>query len=113
MQSPNRIVTQLPLTTLWINNVEVSALRERYLDTTEIRELLKQMPLVFIIADVGKELQWIEKDKCFAFWKEEVEIHVANDIHKIILDDFMDGYAFIASQWTSEEGLMVLLEKVH
>lgn len=113
MQSPNKIVTQLPLSTLWIDNVEVSGLRERYLDATEIRELLRQTALVFVIADVGTELQWIARDKSFAFWKEEVETRVANDIHKIILEDFMDGYAFIASQWTSKEGVVVLLEKVH
>ena len=113
MPSPNRIVTQLPMSTLWLDNVEVNGVRERYLDATEIRELLRQTALVFVIADVGTELQWIARDKCFAFWKEEVEKHVANGIHKIILEDFMDGYAFIASQWTSKEGVIVLLEKVH
>jgi hypothetical protein len=110
----DRIVTQLPLMILWADKGEISALRERYLDKETIRELLKQTSVAFVVADLNSKLKWISIDKRYEFWKDEAQNHIADNPAKISLDDFSDGYAFIASQWINKDKQpIILLEKVH
>lgn len=109
-----KIVTQLPLTNLWTDEKELQALRVRYVDKESITELMKQTSILFVLADVGNKLQWINPEKCFQFWKEEVQDHLANNLNKIHLDDFPGRCAYIASEWTSENKQpIILLEKAH
>ena len=109
-----RIVTQLPLNILWTDEKELQARRIRNLDRENIRELMKQTPIVFVLADVGKKLNWINPDKCHQFWKEEVLEHLADNPDKIYLDDFPGDYTYIASEWAIEsKETIVLLEKAH
>ncbi len=114
MKLSDKVVTKIPLETIWTNEHEIPAKRRLYLARNDIRQLLKQSKLQFIIADVGHKLNWIEINKCFNFWKSEVEKHLATDINKIYLDNFRDNYAYIASEWIGEiQAPIVLLEKVH
>jgi hypothetical protein len=114
MKLSGKVVTKIPLETLWTNELEIPAKRKSYLTKNDIKQLLKQSKLQFVIADGGYKLNWIEINKCFDFWKSEVEKHLATDINKIYLDNFPDNYAYIASEWIGEiETPIVLLEKVH
>jgi hypothetical protein len=114
MPRSKRIVSQLPLTTLWTDEEDLNVVREKYLDKEAIRELLKQTLVQFVVADGGSQLRWITPDKCYEFWKTEVQQHVTDNPHKFYLDNFPDNYAYIASQWTSKNKQpIILLEKSH
>ncbi len=105
-----RIVTQLPLTTLWTDQEDLKVVREKYLDKQAIRELLKQTQVEFVIADISKKLKWIPVDQCYEFWKGEIQDYIADNNEKFHLN----GYAYIASLWTSRnEQPIILLEKNH
>ena len=114
MLLPDRIVTQLPLTLLWTDEKELQAKRKRYLDREIIKKLLKQAPIVFVLADIGSKLKWIDPNQCYRFWKEEIQERLAENPDKFYLNDFPDGYAYFASEWTSEDGEpIILFEKAH
>lgn len=114
MDNSKKIVTQYPLTNLWKDNENVSAKRKKYLTAEDIKEALKKYPVEFVVADVGEKLQWINCDKSFDFWKIELKPHLVDDINRIDLDNFPDNYAYVASEWTGEiEIPIVLLEKFH
>ena len=88
--------------------------RGEYLTTENIRELLKEHLIMFVIADIGLKLTWISSDKSFDFWKTEVKPHLAEEINHINLDNFPDNYAYVASEWSEEtKGSIILLEKYH
>ena len=109
-----RIVTQLPLTTLWTDEEELNVVKEKYLDKAEIRELLKQALVEFVIADVGSELKWITADNCYKFWKAEVQDRVIDNPRKFYPAYFADNYAYIASLWAGiNKQSIILLEKSH
>ena len=109
-----RIITQIPLINLWTDERELNAKRVRYLDRLSIRELMKQTPVVFALANVGSKLKWISLDQCYQFWKEEVKEHLVDKPDKIYIDDLTAGYTYIASEWTSESNEpIILLEKAH
>lgn len=110
----NKIITQLPLKTLWKESKYISFTREKYLDRKSIEALLAKTSVEFAVADVGSKLNWVAIDKCYYFWKLEVREHFADNPDKIYLEHFPDNYAYIGSKWTSENGLqIILLEKIH
>lgn len=114
MSPLKRIVTELPLTTLWTDEEELNVVKEKYLDKEEIRALLKQNIVHFVVADSGSQLKWITIDKGYEFWKTEVQGHVTDNPHKISLENFPDNYAYIASKWTDKnKQIIILLEKSH
>jgi hypothetical protein len=114
MLSSERIVTQLPLEALWSHQGNLDTVRERYLDKAAIREVLSESSVEFVVADVGSKLKWIPPGKCYEFWKQEVQEHVAQNPDRILLDEFPDRYTYVASQWTSKDKIpIILLEKVH
>jgi hypothetical protein len=114
MDNNKKIVTQLPLTNLWSDNEVIYAVREKYLTLDNIQEMLIKHPIEFVIADIGQKLEWISYDKSFDFWKTELKPHLANDINKMNIDNFVDNYAYVASKWTGElEKPIILLEKYH
>lgn len=109
-----RIITQIPLVHLWTDEKALQAIRVRYLDRESIVALMKQAPVLFVLAEVGRKLRWINPDECYQFWKEEVQAHLADKPDKIRLEDFPGAYAYIASEWTSEnQAPIVLLEVAH
>ena len=114
MNLSDRNVTKIPLEILWTSETELESQRINYLTPTNIRDLLKQGEVYFIIADVGQKLLWIQPAECYEFWKSEVEKHVAINLDNINLEDFPGNYAYIASKWTSYAHIpVVLLEKIH
>jgi hypothetical protein len=114
MTLSGRIITELPLCRLWTDEGELTAVREEDLNRHAIRELMKQAAVLFVVADVGKMLEWIDAEKCFAFWKEEIAEHVVDNPNEIYLDHFPGNYAYIASRWKHNGSFpIILLEKCH
>jgi hypothetical protein len=62
MDNDKKLVTQIPLTRLWKDEEDVVAKRSRYLTTENIKQVLKEFPVEFVIADIGCKLQWIGLD---------------------------------------------------
>ena len=109
-----KIVTQIPLDTIWTSETELKSERVCYLTADTIKDLLRQGQVNFIIADVGLKLTWVDKNQCFDFWKLEVEKHLATDINVIYIDNFPDNYAYLASEWMDDGPTpIILLEKMH
>lgn len=110
----NRIVTEIPINNLWTDQEELSATRIRYLNKESIKHLLAQGQKTFVVANVGRKLEWIAPENCYEFWKKEVIAHLADDHADICIDSFPEGYAFIASEWTGKNNdPIILLEKYH
>jgi hypothetical protein len=107
-------VIEIPLKNLWKDSEELPFIRGKYLNSDEIREILKLSAIIFVIADIGTDLKWIEINVCYVFWKEEVKKHLIENRDEIILGDFPDNYAYLASKYENAVGdFVILLEKIH
>jgi sugar lactone lactonase YvrE len=109
-----RIVTKIPLESIWTDEEQVEASRERYLTVTDLTDMLRIHPVEFFVADVGAPLKRIPVDKCYEFWKSEVKPHLLNAHGKIDRSKLPDEYGYLASEWSGQiEVPIVLLEKIH
>ena len=110
-----RQVTQIPLQELWRPAGSLICTRIRSLNNFEIAELLRAGVIEFVVADVGKPLEWINPQDCFNFWKSEVKSHIVEADSRIELDAYPSGYCYLASRWKGEDLAppLVLLEKHH
>jgi hypothetical protein len=116
MKPAQRIVTKLPLTELWNADGSVAAAqRVRPLAEADIRAMLQQRRVTFVVANVGDGLLWVEPEPSFEFWKQEVKPHLVDPASGAFhLDDFPSGYAYTAWLWDgAENGPIVVLEKQH
>jgi hypothetical protein len=62
-----RIVTKLPLVELWDEQGTLTGGRVRYLDQSNLAELLRTGPVHCVVADCGANLEWIPTQERFAF----------------------------------------------
>src|SRR4051812_38252296 len=112
MQPSQRIITATPMRALWDDRGAVPASRSRDLSAGDIRELLRRGPLRFVVADVGSRPRWLPEETCFAFWKAEVQSHLAAPDEPAHLDGFPGGYCYFASEWSAGAGsTIVVLER--
>jgi hypothetical protein len=107
-----KIVTRLPLEELWREDGFKTTERVNSLSEEEICRLLRSGPLQFVVVNVGSAPRWVELNKCFEFWKNEVLPHLAKNSHAI-LNDYPDQYCYFASQWNGENEPIIVLEKHH
>lgn len=109
-----RIVTSLSLDSLWDEDDGPLRLapRGRELEVEDVKQLLRDGPRAFVVADVGEPLRWVEKD-VFAFWKNEVQPRLTTWSRQPELDDFPDGYFYVAEEWSGQDGQVVVLTKHH
>jgi hypothetical protein len=109
-----RIVTALPLQTLWDNaGRDIASTRGRPLKADDIRALLRIGRTRFVMADVGHPLRWIAPEEQYEFWKEEVQSHLCEQ-EQGVLEDFPGGYFYFATEWRLPGGeIAVVLEKQH
>jgi hypothetical protein len=114
MHPAQRIVTYLPLPELWDAVGPCDARRIRSVGDEEIIRLLRNESC-FVVAEVGLPLQWIMDHDRFAFWKAELKPRlVAPDATRFRLDDYPDGYCYVASEWRyRKDRTAVILEKHH
>jgi hypothetical protein len=110
-----RIVTRLPLERLWDDVGHIAAQRERFLSKSVLRDMLRQHPVEFYMADLGQPLRRVDVARCYEFWKSEAADHVVDDPESgFHLDSFSGHYALVASEWSGDvETPIVLLEKFH
>ena len=88
--------------------------REKRLTKEELKVILQAGPILFVIADVGHELEVIDTGQCFKFWKAEVEKHLTDPSKPSRLEDCPDEYLYFASKWIAENlSPIILLEKHH
>lgn len=114
MNIAEKLVTALPLETLWTDKRLLSTKRTSCLTSDDIVQLLRKSAVQFVIADVGCKLKWIDSNQSFDFWKMEVKHHIADSPEKIDLESFADSYAYVASLWTAQgEKPIVTLEMLH
>jgi hypothetical protein len=114
MDNSNRIVTKIPLSEIWKCDQDIVSNRKHYLNEEEINKILKISKVDFILADVGLHLHWVGTELCFDIWNNEIKNHLANYNEHIILENFPDNYAYLASEWTSKSHIpIILLEKIH
>lgn len=112
-----RIVTQLPLTSLWNDKGNLELDKQGYVGIGQISNLLRQGSIRFVVANGGERLNWVTEEDAYRFWKEEVKPHLvepqaAEDGFR--LEDYPDEYCFTASEWRGQGQLIViLLEKHH
>ena len=113
MDAASRIVTRLPLEHLWRSETTVGS-RRSALTSDDLRKLLRQGIVEFVVADVGQALQWIKPEDCYGFWKTEISPHLATAAG-ITPEQFSGAYCYLASDWGSgETGLpIVVLERYH
>jgi len=109
-----RIVTTLPLTILWNDSSEIQATRKHYLTKEQIRQILKETPVEFVVADAGLRLKWVKASQCYSFWKSEVQSHIADFVDLIDVNTFPDNFVYVASEWQADDRIpIILLEKIH
>jgi hypothetical protein len=115
MDLREKIVTKLPLDELWDGRGGLRCTRTRMLQPAELPAVLRDGPVRFVVADVGKQLRWVEPEETFRFWKREARPRVADPEARIVLDDFPDYVAYVASLWEveGEPGAIVLFEAHH
>lgn len=106
-------VTQTPLTSLRTPE-GVVVRRARDVTVADIKQLLSNAAVRFVVADVGSPLRWISEEERFRFWKGEAQAHIAT-AEKMSLDDCPDGYFYFASEWRADAAtqVVILLEKHH
>jgi len=101
----------IPLTELWDDSGPLQATRGHYLGLEEIKQMLREGGVQFVIASPGDKLQWVEDADVFSFWKEELKQHLC-ETDKAYLEDFPGHYFYRASEWQiSPQSRGVLLEK--
>jgi len=114
MLAHHKTVNSLPLENLWDEAGSIAVEKRGFLNPADLQLLLQQGPVQFVLADVGQKLQWLDVEQCFVFWKNEVKIHLAGSTDRINLAGYPDGYAYLASEWRSQnDSVVVLLEKIH
>jgi hypothetical protein len=114
MDATLRIITRLPLDELWRDDGFFSAERGAPLAADDIRALLRAGPVHFVVADVGKQPQWIPPRESYRCWKGEVQPHLAAPDSPVYVEHFPDSYAYFAIHYGEDAGIpIIVLEKSH
>jgi len=113
MDTALKIITQMPLTELWRGDGFISSSRLRWLTAGDIATMLRAGRAQFVVADVGVSPRWIPLGECYDFWKREVQPHLAAPESCKTLDDFPEGYCYLASEWSSRDGTPIIVCEKH
>ena len=117
MKPSERIVTRIPLTSLWDTDGELALDRGPRIGCERVRELLRCGLVTFYVANVGKSLRRIPSDETFEFWKVEAKPRLvepeASD-RGFLLESFPDERCYVGSEWSgAKAGSVILLEMYH
>jgi hypothetical protein len=101
------------LSELWTDDGPVpAAMGREYLAADDIKELLRQGPVQFIVVNSGSKLDWKDRDDCFRFWKKEVKKHLYTDAMPC-REDYPDEWCYTADEWILDTGEIVVVLYVH
>ncbi len=105
----------MPLTIIWNHDGDVAAERIRDLGVDDIRSLLRQGSVQFVIANVGSALDWIHPGLSFDFWRNVAQDRIVSpNARGFRLEDFPGQYCYRATLWTTNDaGDIILLEMFH
>lgn len=99
---------------LWDEHGELNAARTQWLSRDELKELLRRGPVRFVVAAVGRPLQWIPVDECIAFWKADASMRlVDNPNSSFVLESSPNGMKYMASAWGPITGPTLIVLEVH
>lgn len=114
MAPSTKLIGKMPLTKIWTSNQELESEKLRFLTAEMITQLLKKSSVHFVVACIGKKLEWIPLNDCFDFWKTEVKNRIGDPVDGSSLEDFPGSYFYFASEWSATDGHpIVLLEIYH
>jgi hypothetical protein len=65
-----RIVGSTPLSAIWNCDGDLDAKRIRDVGADDIKSMLQQGPVQFVVANVGSPLDWIQPDLSLDFWRQ-------------------------------------------
>ena len=109
MERESKIVSSLPIGELWAGPRLVSTIKVRDLDASQVVDLLRSELVRFVIAEVGKPLQWVPNNERYDFWKNVVKSHFGIPESSA---RFADEYYYLGCEWKSYDGdTIVLLSK--
>ena len=103
MLPTQRVVTATPLTELWTEDGVLSVERLGFLSPAEVRALLLRGAVRFVIAKVGRPLNWVSEKETHVFWKGEARPHVVDPTRPFDIFEYPEGYVYLASEWTTGE----------
>ena len=99
---------------MWNSVGPLSVAKIRALDREDIAGLLRSAGVNFVVADCGHPLRWIPPTERYQFWKDEAKPRIAAPGKCLFLEDFPELYVYMASEWQTNRGeIVVLLEKHH
>jgi hypothetical protein len=117
LDSRTRIVSTIPINDLWDDQGAISARKVSLVGKAHIQKLLRSGQVRFVLADIGKPLEWIEPNAQYSFWKNELSPHLAEPSsaeHGVSLDEWPDGYCYFASEWRlADECVVIVAERYH
>ncbi|HXH42250.1 MAG TPA: hypothetical protein VNK51_00210 [Bradyrhizobium sp.] len=113
MDVARRIVVSLPLAELWTDKGPLHLQRAERVGDAEIVQLL-QGGSTFVVAEVGKPLQWILAADRFAFWKTELKCRlVPADVDNFDIGSYRGGYCYLASAWRNHSSSPIVVLEMH
>lgn len=114
MGAQDRIVLSIPLIELWSPSGPLDASPTGRVGEKAIVSLLIGGS-TFVVADVGRPLEWIRHDERFTFWKTTVKDRlVPPETTRFYLDDYPGQYCYVAVKWECRpSGAIIVLEKHH
>ncbi|BAL76149.1 hypothetical protein [Bradyrhizobium cosmicum] len=113
MDAARRIVVSLPLAELWTDSGPLHAQRAERVGEAEIVQLL-QGGSTFVVAAVGKPLQWVPAADRFTFWKAEPKCRlVPADVDSFDIGSYPGSYCYLASAWRNPSSLPIVVLEVH
>lgn len=115
MKPSKRVVTLMPLTAIWNREGELKAERVRELGVDDIKSVLRNGTTQFVVADVGKPLDWIDQTLSFEFWDKTVKHRLVEPgLEGFALEDFPGEYCYCATLWKTQELVdIIVLETCH
>ena len=113
LKPADRVVVSLALTELWDERGPIRAEKQGTLESDAIKDLLRDGPARFVLANVGDKLKWLDKEECYTFWRDDAKHHLYNEA-KPYLKQYPDEYFYLASAWQLDSGeTIIVLEKHH
>ena len=83
-----------------------------YLEEREVRDLCQTDDLVVFVHAERDALERVDGNIA-DFWTRQLEKHIASDPEEFELDQFEDGYCYVAEHWKGKHGRHILVLQCH
>lgn len=104
-------IHRMPLEQLWDDHGQFGT-RLRDLVADDLKWLIENGPVRFVVASVGAPLKWFAIEDCDHVWRE-ASANIVTD-EEISLDEYPNRFAYGASEWEGRSGeRIILLEMYH